>query len=442
MYIISIYLLEKTIYTAVAHTTAVIHQMEKPHTSRRFLARTIVTTLLIAVITVSPLGSGCIGNKDSSTQEHAMKLQVTGSTTVLPIAEECACVFMKNNPGSQICVSGSGSSHGVKAAADGTINIGDASRDMLDSERASHPGLVTHAIAKDGVAIVVHPESPVNGLTMQELKSRHVGTSKEIVETMARLEDVFLTHHFAHVRCEISGDLKDVFEAIVSPLVKLVSLMDHTPGQGQFTDHTRYREYHKRIYGLNDDEIDRIVRKKSGYADELLQNMREVAEFANARGISIASHDDDSPEKVELVHSIGARISEFPITLDAARKGRELGMIISMGAPNVVLGRSTSGNLSSSEAIDAGLVDLLCSDYNPGSMLYSAFILWKRGVLTLSDAVNMITRNPAEVVGMGGTIGSIEIGERADLLVVSKRMELPIVACTIVDGRSCMRQAV
>ncbi|MEA3325525.1 MAG: phosphate ABC transporter substrate-binding protein [Euryarchaeota archaeon] len=149
--------------------------MEKPHTSRRFLARTIVATLLIAVITVSPLGSGCIGNKDASTQEHAMKLQVTGSTTVLPIAEECACVFMKNNPGSQICVSGSGSSHGVKAAADGTINIGDASRDMLDSERASHPGLVTHAIAKDGVAIVVHPESPVNGLTMQELKSIYAG---------------------------------------------------------------------------------------------------------------------------------------------------------------------------------------------------------------------------------------------------------------------------
>ena len=267
-----------------------------------------------------------------------------------------------------------------------------------------------------------------------ELKGRHVGTSKEIVETMTRLRDEFLTNHFAHVRCEISSDLRDVLEAIESPLTKLVSLMDHTPGQGQFTDPARYREYHKRMYGLNDAEIDQIIRKKSGYAGESVQKMREVAEIAHARGISIASHDDDSPEKVELVHSIGARISEFPITLDAARRARELGMTISMGAPNVVLGRSTSGNLSTSEAIDAGLVDLLCSDYNPGSMLHSAFILWKRGVLTLPCAVKMITRNPAEAVGMDGTIGSIEIGKRADLLIVSERMGIPVVARTVVGG--------
>ncbi|RLG23283.1 alpha-D-ribose 1-methylphosphonate 5-triphosphate diphosphatase, partial [Methanosarcinales archaeon] len=84
-----------------------------------------------------------------------------------------------------------------------------------------------------------------------ELKSRHVGTSKEIVETMTHLRDEFLTNHFAHVRCEISSDLKDVLEAIESPLTKLISLMDHTPGQGQFTDPARYREYHKRMYGLN-----------------------------------------------------------------------------------------------------------------------------------------------------------------------------------------------
>ncbi|MEA1894158.1 MAG: phosphate ABC transporter substrate-binding protein [Euryarchaeota archaeon] len=135
----------------------------------------IVATLLIAVITASLLGSGCIDNKDAGTQEHATKLQVAGSTTILPIAEECARIFMENNPGSKVYVSGGGSSHGVKAVADGTINIGDASRDMLDSERASYPDLVTHAIAKDGVAIVVHPESPVNGLTMQELQSIYTG---------------------------------------------------------------------------------------------------------------------------------------------------------------------------------------------------------------------------------------------------------------------------
>ncbi len=165
----------KTIYTAVAHSTAVIHKMEKPHTSRRFLPRMIVATLLIAAIAATLAGSGCIDNKDAGTQEHAMKLQVAGSTTVLPIAEECARVFMENNPGSRIYVSGGGSSHGVKAVADGTVNIGDASRDMKASEQASYPDLVTHAIAKDGVAIVVHPESRVSDLTMQELSSIYTG---------------------------------------------------------------------------------------------------------------------------------------------------------------------------------------------------------------------------------------------------------------------------
>ncbi len=149
--------------------------MEKPHTTRTFLPRTVVATLLIAAIMASLLGSGCIGNNDAGTQEHAMKLQVAGSTTVLPIAEECARIFMENNPGSKIYVSGGGSSHGIKAVADGTVNIGDASRDMKDSEIASYPDLVTHAIAKDGVAIVTHPDNEISDLTMEQIQDIYSG---------------------------------------------------------------------------------------------------------------------------------------------------------------------------------------------------------------------------------------------------------------------------
>lgn len=267
-----------------------------------------------------------------------------------------------------------------------------------------------------------------------ELKGRHVGLSKEIAKTIAHCKDGLLTHHFLHVRCEISTDLEDVLEVIESPLVKLVSLMDHTPGQGQFSDPKQYREYHKKIYGLSDAEIDGIIMKKSGYADTNVRNMQEVAKKAQAKGISIASHDDDSSQKVELVYSIGARISEFPVTLDAANRSRELGMTICMGAPNVVLGRSTSGNLSSVQAVTAGLVDVLCSDYNPPSMLYSPFILWRQGMLTLPDAVKMVTLNPAKAVGLDDMTGSIEVGKRADILVVTEQMGIPVVTRTIVNG--------
>ena len=367
-----------------------------------------------------------IGIKSPAANRYPLLLLMTlqdheASFCVMGGAQTQVIEYLKTNTGSNesrledsdfILVYG-GSSHGlVRRARVGTLEYPDESATVIYD---------LYSIGDDEEGVLLELSGP--GIA-----------DKRMIGASGIEEDEFLTHHFAHIRCEISGDLKDVLEAIVSPLVKLVSLMDHTPGQGRFTDHTRYREYHKRVYGLNDDEIDRIIKKKAGYAGELVQKMREVAEIAHARGISIASHDDDSPEKVELVHRIGACISEFPITLDAAKRGHELGMTIAMGAPNVVLGRSTSGNLSSSEAIDAGLVDLLCSDYNPGSMLYSAFILWKRGVLTLPHAVNMITRNPAEAVGMDGTIGSIEIGKRADLLVVSERLELPVVACTIVGG--------
>jgi phosphate transport system substrate-binding protein len=104
-----------------------------------------------------------------------MKLQIAGSTTVLPIAEECARVFMEQRPGDRVFVSGGGSSHGVKAVADSTMGIGTVSRDLTDYELEAHPDLAVHAIARDGIAIVVHPENPVDSLTMEGLQGIYTG---------------------------------------------------------------------------------------------------------------------------------------------------------------------------------------------------------------------------------------------------------------------------
>ncbi|RLG30853.1 hypothetical protein DRO03_03130 [Methanosarcinales archaeon] len=208
VYNIYIFLGKNYIYSGCAHYRGDI-PMEKPHRTRRFLSRTVVATLLIAVITASLLGSGCIDNKDAGTQEHAMKLQVAGSTTVLPIAEECARVFMANNPGSLIYVSGGGSSHGVKAAADGTVNIGDASRDMLDSEKASYPDLVTHGIAKDGVAIVIHPSNRVSDLTIEQLKGIYTGKTTNWKDVGGEDAEIMV------VSREEGSGTRDCFEQVV-----------------------------------------------------------------------------------------------------------------------------------------------------------------------------------------------------------------------------------
>jgi|GEM_PF-186415 len=105
----------------------------------------------------------------------AIELTIAGSTTVLPIAEGCASACIENNPGSQIDVLGGGSSYGVKAVANGTVDIGTASRDLKDSEKEAYPDLVTHAIAKDGVAIVVNPVNSVADLTMEDLQGIYTG---------------------------------------------------------------------------------------------------------------------------------------------------------------------------------------------------------------------------------------------------------------------------
>ena len=144
------------------------------------LKRTNILILMLAVISMSLLISGCTDNTDNTAGTDNtltnVKLQIAGSTTVLPVAEECARVFMEKHPGSRIFVSGGGSSHGVQAVADGTVDIGCASRDLKSSETDAHRDLVTHAVAKDGVAVIVHQSNPVTDLTMEQLQGIYTGT--------------------------------------------------------------------------------------------------------------------------------------------------------------------------------------------------------------------------------------------------------------------------
>ena len=266
-----------------------------------------------------------------------------------------------------------------------------------------------------------------------ELKGRHPAKSKEILKTLNRLRDKLLVNNLIHARCEISSDISDILQVIDDPCVKLISIMDHTPGQGQFKNIEDYKDYHKRVYGLKDEEIERILNRKREH--DKMSNLRKVLDKAHKTGIPVASHDDDTDKKVEFFHSLGVKISEFPVTLEAAKKAKELGMIISMGAPNVVRGKSSTGNLSAIEAIKHNLVDVLCSDYSAEAMLYAPFILEGKKLMTLNEAVNLVSLNPARAIGIDDEVGSIEPGKRADLIVVDKINEIPVVTKTIVNGK-------
>ncbi|MCL6431653.1 MAG: phosphate ABC transporter substrate-binding protein, partial [Anaerolineae bacterium] len=103
------------------------------------------------------------------------RITVAGSTTVQPLAEKLATAFRAANPNVEIIIQGGGSSVGVKSAAQGIVDFGAASRELKDSERAEFPDLVVHRIAIDGVAIVVHPDVPVDNITTEQVRAVFAG---------------------------------------------------------------------------------------------------------------------------------------------------------------------------------------------------------------------------------------------------------------------------
>ncbi|HWK45890.1 MAG TPA: alpha-D-ribose 1-methylphosphonate 5-triphosphate diphosphatase [Stellaceae bacterium] len=246
----------------------------------------------------------------------------------------------------------------------------------------------------------------------------------------ARRLGMLRADHLLHLRCEIShASCLGLFRSFLgNPLVRMVSIMDHTPGQRQFTKIEKYREYYQKKYAFSDEQFDAFVELQLGnraqYGDE---NRRVIVDLAHAEKLTLASHDDATDAHVEEAIADGMVIAEFPTTLDAARRSRTHGMAILMGAPNVVRGGSHSGNISAVDLAEAGLLDILSSDYVPGALLHGAFILAQSSVgIDLAQAIATVTSTPARSVGLTDR-GRIEPGLKADLVRVEVVGDLPLV---------------
>ena len=147
----------------------------------------------------------------------------------------------------------------------------------------------------------------------------------------------------------------------------------------------------------------------------------------------MASHDDDSPEKVEAVVAFGAAISEFPINLETARAARARGMATLFGAPNVLRGKSQSGSMRALDAVLEGVADCLCGDYSPAALLPSVLRLPELAGIGLHEAVALVTANPARAAGLNDR-GRIAAGLRADLIAVKALGGLPQAEFVWVHG--------
>ncbi|HCO56863.1 MAG TPA: phosphonate metabolism protein PhnM, partial [Burkholderiales bacterium] len=208
-------------------------------------------------------------------------------------------------------------------------------------------------------------------------RGKFLKASLEAIETLSALPTT-RAHHFLHLRCELTNpDACEYFEKWVDhTMVRLVSVMDHTPGQRQWRDLSKYRQYMERHGRFSEEQFEKLLTDGlSAQAIYAQQQRDRILKECRDRQLPVASHDDTDIDHVEQAHSEGIAISEFPTTLEAAQRARDLGLKNIMGAPNIVLGGSHSGNVSAKDVARAGLLDGLSSDYVPSSLLDAVFRL-------------------------------------------------------------------
>jgi alpha-D-ribose 1-methylphosphonate 5-triphosphate diphosphatase len=257
--------------------------------------------------------------------------------------------------------------------------------------------------------------------------------------TSARDANLLRADHFLHLRCEIPmpSVVEEAKELIGRPDVRLMSLMDHTPGQRQFRDEGKLRDYYRgKGAGMTDAELDVLFERRFAYQKAYAAaNMREIVALARQYEIPLASHDDTTEENVTDAIRERVSVAEFPTTIEAARGLHQGGIGILMGAPNVVRGGSHSGNIAAVDLAREGLLDILSSDYIPSSLLMAALQLPQRvPAIDLASAVRTITKTPAEAVGLADR-GEIVAGRRADLIRVHLAGDIPVVRCVWREGR-------
>jgi alpha-D-ribose 1-methylphosphonate 5-triphosphate diphosphatase len=267
------------------------------------------------------------------------------------------------------------------------------------------------------------------------VRARMLNQSIEGLE-QATAERALRIDHLLHLRCELASKnlLEDLEPHLGNPRLRLLSLMDHTPGQRQWIDPVRHKQFYQGRHQWSDEKLDEMIALQKQLQQEYAaKNRRSAAAMAQARGLVLASHDDTTAADVAEAVADGVTISEFPTTVEAATlaRGHEMGIIA--GGPNLVRGQSHSGNVSALDLAGLGLLDAISSDYMPSSLLTGAFRLHRERAFPLPAAVATVSRNPARMVGLVDR-GEMATGLRADFIRVRDQGEFPLVRSVYLLG--------
>ena len=289
-------------------------------------------------------------------------------------------------------------------------------------------------IAACGITTMYHSLS----FAELEVGLRNNNTAARIIREINKLQHKLKVNTKIHERFEITdlGAVPFLEDLIRDEQINLFSFMDHSPGQGQFRDILSFKSYYGPVYAKTDSEMDQIIeRKLEAKKNHASAMIAKLIEICRQHGIAIASHDDDSREKITWLKEMNIGMTEFPVNLEAIHTAHELGVSVCLGSPNVLRGQSQAKNLSAREAIDSGFGDILCSDYSPMTMLHAVGTLTKLGILPLHEAIKMVSLNPARAVGIADETGSLSEGKAADMVLVDHSDDFPRVLKTFVAGR-------
>ncbi|MBV8193731.1 MAG: alpha-D-ribose 1-methylphosphonate 5-triphosphate diphosphatase [Alphaproteobacteria bacterium] len=301
----------------------------------------------------------------------------------------------------------------------------------------SLPALMAHdtQIAAAGITTVF------DSLSLGDVRGEtdRVKNRARMVEAICAASERRLTRveHRLHLRCEVTPD--DAVEAVDRwidlPLVGLMSINDHTPGQRQFLDATKLKQYYMGKFAMTEPQFEAFhAYSVELHARNAAKHRREIVARAHARALPLASHDDATRAHVAEAVENGMTIAEFPTTREAADASREAGLAVLVGAPNLVLGGSHSGNIAAIDLLREGQADILSSDYVPASLMEAVFALPGAGIgICLPQAVQLASLNPARAVGLEDR-GEIATARRADLVRVRQFESAPMVRAVWCAG--------
>ena len=198
--------------------------------------------------------------------------------------------------------------------------------------------------------------------------------------------------------------------------------------------HNRVTSQAKRA-GLSVDEYLALRASVWDRRAEVDGNIRQLAETARSVGAPMLSHDDTQVETRDYYHSLGARVSEFPMTIEPTRHARGLSDPIIFGAPNVVRGGSHIGSLSAADMVEEGLCDALASDYFYPALLCAVARLDAEKRADRLTLWSLVSAGPAQAMNLTDR-GQIAPGKRADLVLLDwPKGQTPVIRATYSAGR-------